>query len=77
MFNRPSNMEPMFPRENKDLVELAMKVYADASELAGMVHPITRKEIARLLRHINSYYSNLIEGELVAKSVDRLQHLLF
>jgi len=40
-----------------------MKVYADASELAGMVHPITRKEIARLLRHINSYYSNRIEGE--------------
>jgi Fic family protein len=40
-----------------------MKVYAEASELGGMVHPITRKEIARLLRHINSYYSNRIEGE--------------
>lgn len=40
-----------------------MKVYADAAELGGMVHPITRKEIARLLRHINSYYSNRIEGE--------------
>lgn len=63
MFDRPSHMEPLFPRENKSLVDLAMKVYADASELAGMVHPITRKEIARLLRHINSYYSNRIEGE--------------
>jgi Fic family protein len=63
MFDRPSHMEPLFPRENKTLVELAMKVYGDASELAGMVHPITRKEIARLLRHINSYYSNRIEGE--------------
>ena len=63
MFDRPAHMEPLFPRESKSLVELAMKVYADASELAGMVHPVTRKEIARLLRHINSYYSNRIEGE--------------
>jgi len=63
MFDRPTQMEPLFPKESKSLVELAMKVYADASELAGMVHPVTRKEIARLLRHINSYYSNRIEGE--------------
>lgn len=63
MFDHPSQMEPLFPGENKSLVDLVMKIYADASELAGMVHPITRKEIARLLRHINSYYSNLIEGE--------------
>ncbi|MCC5914813.1 MAG: Fic family protein [Balneolaceae bacterium] len=63
MFDRPTQMEPLFPRESKSLVELSMKVYADAAELAGMVHPITRDEIARLLRHINSYYSNRIEGE--------------
>jgi len=56
-------MEPLFPKESKALAELALRVYADAAELAGMVHPITRKEIARLLRHINSYYSNRIEGE--------------
>lgn len=63
MFHHPSQMEPMFPKENEHLTELVMKVYAEASELGGMVHPITRKEIARLLRHINSYYSNRIEGE--------------
>lgn len=63
MHDRPSDMEPLFPRENKPLAELAMKIYADAAELSGMVQPITRKEIARLLRHINSYYSNRIEGE--------------
>jgi Fic family protein len=56
-------MEPLFPPESKSLVNLAMKVYRDASKLAGMLHPITRNEIARLLRHINSYYSNRIEGE--------------
>jgi len=59
-------MEPLFPGENKTLADLAMKVYADAAELSGLVHPITRKEIARLLRHINSYYSNRIEGEHTA-----------
>lgn len=56
-------MEPLFPKESKALAELALSVYANAAELAGMVHPITRREIARLLRHINSYYSNRIEGE--------------
>lgn len=63
MFDRPAHMEPLFPAESKSLAELAMTVYADAAELGGMIHPITRKEIARLLRHINSYYSNRIEGE--------------
>ncbi len=63
MFERLSQIEPLIPKERKPLAELAMKVYKEASELSGMVHPITRKEIARLLRHINSYYSNRIEGE--------------
>lgn len=63
MFGHPTHMEPLFPAGNKTLAEYAMNVYAAAAELAGMVHPVTRKEIARLLRHINSYYSNRIEGE--------------
>jgi len=46
MHDRPSHMEPLFSRENKPLAELAMMIYADVAELAGMVHPITRKEIA-------------------------------
>lgn len=68
MFDNPVHMEPLFPGESKSLAELAMKVYADAAELGGMVHPITRSEIARLLRHINSYYSNRIEGEHTSPS---------
>lgn len=63
MYDRPSHMEPMFPRATKPLVDLAMDVFRKEAELGGMVHPVTRKEIARLLRHINSYYSNRIEGE--------------
>lgn len=63
LYNRPSYMEPLFPKANKPLVDLAMEVFRREAELGGLVHPVTRKEIARLLRHINSYYSNRIEGE--------------
>jgi len=63
LFERPSHMEPLFPKATKPLVDLAMEVFRREAELGGLVHPFTRKEIARLLRHINSYYSNRIEGE--------------
>ncbi|MEX2604547.1 MAG: Fic family protein [Gracilimonas sp.] len=63
LFDRPSHMEPLFPKATKPLVDLAMEVFRKEAELGGLVHPVTRKEIARLLRHINSYYSNRIEGE--------------
>lgn len=56
-------MEPMFPRETPSLVNLVMEVYRKSASLEGLLHPITRKEVTRLLRHINSYYSNRIEGE--------------
>lgn len=56
-------MEPMFPRETNSLVDLVMEVYRKSASLDGLLHPITQKEVTRLLRHINSYYSNRIEGE--------------
>lgn len=56
-------MEPMFPRESGSLVDLVMEVYRKSASLEGLLHPITQKEVTRLLRHINSYYSNRIEGE--------------
>jgi len=62
MFDNPSGMEPMFPKHSGDLVDLAMEVHREAAALRNSLHRITRKHIADLLRHINSYYSNLIEG---------------
>ena len=55
-------MEPMFPRQTVELVDLAMEVHREAAALGRSVHKITRDRVAELLRHINSYYSNLIEG---------------
>jgi len=55
-------MEPMFPKQNGELIDLAMEVHREAAALGASLHKITRRNITDLLRHINSYYSNLIEG---------------
>ncbi|MEX0771037.1 MAG: Fic family protein, partial [Balneolaceae bacterium] len=57
------HMEPLFPKEDKALADLAMEVYGKAAGLQNMLNPVTRREVIRLIRHINSYYSNRIEGE--------------
>lgn len=56
-------MEPLFPKETPTLVDFVMEVYRKSASLEGVLHPVTQKEVTRLLRHINSYYSNRIEGE--------------
>lgn len=56
-------MEPMLPEEGNRLLEdLAIDLTAKDSALAGRVHPIVRESIGDLVRSINCYYSNLIEG---------------
>jgi Fic family protein len=54
-------MEPLLPRGEK-LVEPAIALVREASELGGQLHPVTRRSVADLLRTINTYHSNLIEG---------------
>jgi Fic family protein len=61
-YTHSREMEPLFPSQNEELVDLAMNVHRKAAELGGSLHKITRRSVADLLRHINSYYSNLIEG---------------
>jgi Fic family protein len=63
MFDHPRHMEPIFPKDSSDLINVAMEVFRKSASLDDLLHPITRKEVTRLLRHINSYYSNRIEGE--------------
>jgi len=54
-------MEPLLPPVEK-LADPALLFVREASELGGQLHPITRKSVADLLRIINTYHSNLIEG---------------
>ena len=64
-YTHPREMEPLFPSQNEELIDLAMTVHRKAAELGGSLHKITGRAVADLLRHINSYYSNLIEGHHV------------
>lgn len=56
-------MEPLLPedREGK-LAAPALELIRKAERLRGCLHPITRAAVAELVRSMNSYYSNLIEG---------------
>ena len=62
MYRNPSEMEPLLPSGAPDLEDLAREVVSSSSILGGLLHPITQQAVIGLLRLINSYYSNLIEG---------------
>ncbi|MDE0695108.1 MAG: Fic family protein [Boseongicola sp.] len=57
-------MEPMLPEEAalRSLEDTALKLAESASGLAKRVHPILQRSVGELVRSMNCYYSNLIEG---------------
>ncbi len=56
-------MEPLKPGEDGGKTAgLALALIRGAERLRGSMHPITRNVVADLVRSMNSYYSNLIEG---------------
>jgi len=66
-------MEPMLPAEAvHDLEDVATQLVSDASGLARRLHPIVRETIGGLVRSMNCYYSNLIEGhDTHPRDIDR------
>jgi Fic family protein len=59
----PSAAEPYLPAEGSALLEdLAFKLAREASALAGQLPPPVALQVGELLRSMNCYYSNLIEG---------------
>jgi Fic family protein len=51
------------PAEGTDSLEnLAFDLAREASELSGQLNPVVRLALAELVRSMNCYYSNLIEG---------------
>ena len=63
LYELPSAMEPMMPYdENGVLNELAVELIRKSAALSQALHPITRKSVAQVIKPMNSYYSNLIEG---------------
>ncbi len=63
----------MMPGEGeRRLDDLAVELVAKASALAGHVNPIVRLSIGALVRSMNCYYSNLIEGhDTHPRDIDR------
>lgn len=56
-------MEPLFPEDpSGELEHLATELIRASAKLSEAMHPVTCAAVAELLRPMNSYYSNLIEG---------------
>ena len=56
-------MEPLLPGGDEGKSSrLALALIRGAERLRGSLHPITRGLVADLVRSMNSYYSNLIDG---------------
>jgi Fic family protein len=62
MYNHISQMEPLYPARTDALEDLARELVAASAKLEGRLAPATLEGVRALLRVINSYYSNLIEG---------------
>lgn len=57
-------MEPMLPESGSSRVldDLAIELVRRASGFAGQLNPVVRRSVGALVRSMNCYYSNLIEG---------------
>jgi len=66
-------MEPLLPPEGTEkLNNLALDLVSKASSFAGMLNPVVSKSLGDLVRSMNCYYSNLIEGhDTHPRDVDR------
>lgn len=62
IYDQPQAIEPLLPAEGEQLQQLALTLVQHSARLGNCLHPITRGSIAQLVRSMNSYYSNLIEG---------------
>ena len=68
-----TSMEPMVPEEASRLLDDdILPLVAEANQLAGRIHPILCESIGDLVRSMNCYYSNLIEGhDTHPRDIDR------
>ena len=65
LYDHPSQMEPLLPGEHRlgPLLEQANDLIRQADRLSGQCQPGALGGLRRLLRAMNSYYSNKIEGQ--------------
>lgn len=68
-----SAMDPMLVGESEFALEdIAANLLAESNGLAKRMHPILRESVGTLVRSMNCYYSNLIEGhDTHPRDIDR------
>lgn len=77
VYRRVTSMEPLLPDTGrKELAELSQMITLAVGELSGLVRsPLVRDKIATLVRSMNCYYSNLIEGhKTLPRDIERAKH---
>jgi Fic family protein len=77
MYNSPRQFEPLLPSVRSDKLQAQASGIVEASlKLTSAAHDTTRAAIRELVRSMNSYYSNRIEGQGThPKNIERaLQH---
>jgi Fic family protein len=62
MTSEAHKMTPLYPEKAEELHDRALSVIQKSAALGSRQHPVTLRSLQELLRIINSYYSNLIEG---------------
>jgi len=80
VYRRVESMEPLFPdSEGAELLDLSHRITLALGGLRQMIHsPLVRDKIAALVRNMNCYYSNLIEGhKTLPRDIERAQHAQF
>jgi Fic family protein len=55
-------MTPLLPEQAEELQDFALEVIQKSAALGSRQHPVTLDTLRELLRIVNSYYSNMIEG---------------
>ncbi len=74
VYRNPASMEPLFPELGKDtLARLTCNILTASGRLTGQVHaPEVLRRVAGLVREMNCYYSNLIEGhKTIPRDIER------
>lgn len=62
-YDSVTQFEPLLPQTGiNELLEIAQNITEAAFQLRRALHPITQQTLCALLREMNSYYSNKIEG---------------
>ncbi len=64
MYDSPHQFEPLLPQLHVETLRVrAAVICRDSTGLQGKVHPTTQTSLRELVRSMNSYYSNRIEGQ--------------